>query len=67
MKDVDTIFLLSDGAPGTGKYVATDDILRAVRRENQTRRIAIHCVSVGMDSQLLRKLAEQNGGRYVRR
>ena len=67
MKGVDTIFLLSDGAPGIGKHVATPDILRAVRRENQTRRIAINCIAVGMDSELLRKLALQNGGRYVRR
>ncbi len=66
-KDVDTVFLLSDGVPGSGKYVATPDILRAVRRENQTRRVAIHCVSIGMDSELLRLLAEENGGRYARR
>lgn len=67
MEDVDTIFLLSDGSPGRGKYVAPQEILRAIRRENQTRRIAIHCVSIGMDSGLLRKLAAENGGRYVRR
>lgn len=67
MKDVDTIFLLSDGAPGQGKFVSTPDILRAVRRENQTRRIMIHCVAVGMQSQLLRELAAENGGRYVQR
>ena len=67
MPDVDTIFLLSDGAPGSGKYVATPDILRAVRRENQTRRIAIHCVSIGMDSELMKRLARENGGRYVRK
>ncbi len=66
-KDVDTVFLLSDGVPGAGKYVATPDILRAVRRENQTRRVAIHCVSIGMDSELLRRLAEENGGKYARR
>jgi hypothetical protein len=67
MKDVDTVFLLSDGVPGSGKHVATPDILRAVRRENQTRRIAVHCVSIGMDSELLRLIAQENGGRYVRR
>jgi len=66
-RDVDTIFLLSDGVPGSGKYVATPDILRGVRRENQTRRIAIHCISIGMDSDLLRRIAQENGGRYVRR
>ncbi len=66
-KDVDTIFLLSDGVPGSGKYVATPDILRAVRRENQTRRVAIHCISIGMDSELMRRIAKENGGRYARR
>jgi HEAT repeat protein len=65
--DVDTIFLLSDGFPGSGKYVATADILRAVRRENQTRRIAIHCISIGMDSDLMQRIAAENAGRYVRR
>ncbi len=63
----DTIFLLSDGAPGAGKYIATKDILRAVRRLNQTRRIAIHGISIGMDSDLLKRLAAENGGRYARR
>ena len=64
---VDTVFLLSDGAPGSGKYVATDDILRAVRRINQTRRIAIHAISIGRDSDLMQRLAAENGGQYVRR
>jgi HEAT repeat protein len=67
MKDVDTIFLLSDGVPGAGKYVTPGDILRAVRRLNQTRRIAIHTISIGMDSDLMKRLAAENGGRYVQR
>ncbi|MCA9314644.1 MAG: HEAT repeat domain-containing protein [Planctomycetes bacterium] len=65
--EVDSVFLLSDGVPGAGKYVTTPDILKAVRRENQTRRIAIHTVSLGMESDLLRRLAQENAGRYVRR
>ncbi len=64
---VDTVLLLSDGAPSAGKYEGTDEILRAVRRRNQTRRIAIHAVSLGTDSQLLRRLAAENGGSYLRR
>ena len=36
-------------------------------RLNQARRIAIHCVSVGTDSDLLKELAAANGGEYVRR
>ena len=66
-EEVDTIFLLSDGVPGVGTYVAKDDILRAVKRLNQTKRVAIHAVSIGRDSALMRELAEENGGKYVRR
>ena len=66
-EEVDTIFLLSDGMPGSGKYVATDDILRAVRRLNQTKRVAIHAVSIGLDAELMKQLAAENGGQYVRR
>ena len=66
-EEVDTIFVLSDGMPGAGKYVAKDDILRAVRRLNQTKRVAIHAVSIGLDAELMKQLAAQNGGQYVRR
>ncbi len=66
-KDVDTIYLLSDGAPGSGKFVAHDDILREASRINRARKIAIHCVAVGFDSPLLKELAAQNDGLYVRR
>ena len=55
----------SDGSPGSGKFVAHDDILREIRKLNQTRRIAIHCISLGNDSDLLRALASQNGGTYA--
>ena len=65
--EVDTILLLSDGVPGAGKYTSTGDILRAVRRVNQTRRVVIHCVSLGRDSDLMQKLAAENSGKYVRR
>jgi len=66
-KNVDTIFLLSDGSPGSGDFTATADILREAGKRNQTRRIAIHCVSIGIESVLLKKLAAANGGKYVRR
>jgi len=66
-KQVDSVFLLSDGMPGSGKFVMAADILRAVSHLNRTRRIAIHCISVGADSDLLKKMAAQNWGKYVRR
>ena len=38
-----------------------------LRHLNQTRRIAIHTVAIGTDSQLLRRMADGNSGTYVRR
>jgi HEAT repeat protein len=67
MDGIDTIFLLSDGAPSRGRYRDAGAIARAVRQLNQTRRIAIHTVAIGIDSPLLRRLAEESGGRYARR
>ncbi len=62
---VDTIFLLSDGRPGSGKWVDTEDILGAVRALNRKRLTRIHTISIGEDSSLLRRLARQNFGTYV--
>lgn len=64
--DVDTIFLLSDGAPGDGKFVRTDDILREIRKLNRIRQITIHAISLG-PSPFMKKLAEENGGQFVER
>jgi HEAT repeat protein len=65
--DVDTIYLLSDGAPGQGKFVKHEDIVREIANLNRTKRIAIHCVAVGFDSPLLKELAARNHGQYVKR
>lgn len=66
-EEVETIFLLSDGQPSGGRFTAPADILRAARELNRFRRAAIHCVAVGVDSPLLRQLAEANDGDYVKR
>jgi HEAT repeat protein len=65
--EADTVMLLSDGSPNEGRFTTEDDILAAVRRLNLTRRVAVHCVSLGTDSDLLRRLASENSGRYVRK
>lgn len=66
-KTVDTIYLLTDGAPNKGKFQRDFSILRELRQLNQTRRVAIHCVSVGTDSDLLREIANEHSGTYTRR
>ena len=62
--EIDTIYLLTDGEPTAGKLIAPDDILEEVRRQNRSRQIVIHCIGLGIDSQLLAKLAAESGGVY---
>jgi len=62
--EVDTVYLLTDGEPSVGKLIAPDDILDEVRRWNRTRQIVIHCIGLGIDSQLLKNLAAESGGSY---
>lgn len=62
---MDTIYLLSDGAPGAGRFVRPDEILREVEKLNAARQVANHTISIGMQSPLLAALAAQNGGTAV--
>ena len=63
----DTIYILSDGAPTTGKVTDTDEILRLVGEINGLKRITINCITFGDKNELLflKKLAKQNGGRHI--
>jgi Mg-chelatase subunit ChlD len=63
--NVDTIYLLSDGSPGQGKWTRMEDILREVKKINEHKNVQINTISFGQDSELMRKLAEQNGGQYI--
>ena len=66
---VDTLFLLSDGAPSAGRITDTDKILAEVRQINRLRKIAIHTVGIGhlADNEFLRELARDNAGQHVER
>ncbi|MFT4709862.1 MAG: hypothetical protein ACI8Q9_000988 [Planctomycetota bacterium] len=61
---VDTIYLLTDGAPSAGTIVDPDRIAQAIQRINSTRMVQINCISIGSQSQLLRTLAADSGGTY---
>lgn len=63
--NVDTIYLLSDGSPGSGKYTATEDILREIRKINQFKGVKINTVGIRSNKALMEGLAKQNGGEYV--
>jgi len=73
-KSVDTIYFLSDGAPTTGKMVHPEEILTAVQRWNQGRKVIIHTIGLLVGKyqneenhdtfkMFLKRLAEQNGGK----
>jgi Mg-chelatase subunit ChlD len=65
--EVDTFFLLSDGAPSAGRITDTDEILEEVGRVNRLRKIQIHAIAIGLlaDKDFLKKLARQNDGQFI--
>lgn len=71
-RHMNTLVLVSDGAPtdAEGKPLtaeAKDDILRAVRGMNFRRRVRIHTHGLeGCDTEFMRRLAEENWGRFCR-
>lgn len=68
---LDELFVLSDGQPTSGAVRDTATLLEMVREANRYARIKIHCVHTGEPggdgAELLRQLAEQNGGVFVQR
>ena len=66
--EVDTIYLLTDGEPTAGRIVDREQIVEEIVRQNRTRQVVVHCIGLGIDSDLLKQLAAATGGsyRYVR-
>jgi hypothetical protein len=70
---VDTIFLLSDGAPTDNKFDGAElmdpgIIIESVREWNKDLHVVIHCIAVDLpDNGFLRTLASENGGQFVER
>ncbi|MBL8736985.1 MAG: VWA domain-containing protein [Planctomycetes bacterium] len=66
--EVDTIYLLTDGEPTAGRIVDREQIVEEIVRQNSTRQVVVHCIGLGIDSDLLKQLAAATGGsyRYVR-
>ncbi|QDU85931.1 von Willebrand factor type A domain protein [Planctomycetes bacterium Pla163] len=63
--DVDTIMLLSDGAPSVGEVLDTGTIADHVALWNAHRGVTIHVVCIGGDQPELRRMAETSGGSYT--
>lgn len=71
---VDTIVLVSDGAPtdnapDASKLMDHSIILQHVREWNAQKRVVIHCIAVDMThgNDFMQKLAAENGGHFVDR
>ncbi len=75
---VDTIFLLSDGAPTDqsfprSKLMDIDKILTAVKQWNSLSKVIIHAIAIDVATQgssfirFMKQLADENGGKYIER
>lgn len=77
-KEVDTIYLLTDGFPDFGRFIATDSIVGEVKKWNATRKVRIHCIcylvgegtkfkvieNKSMSKTFMKTLAEETGGTF---
>ncbi len=63
----DTLVVLTDGSPNCGPISETSQILEEVKRANTDEFLRVHTVVLGNDgdTDLMEKLAKQNGGTFV--
>jgi HEAT repeat protein len=70
MQSVDTVVLLSDGAPSVGEYEYFSRIRHHVRLLNRTRKVAVSAVALETNDdakRFLKELAKDTGGEFVER
>lgn len=68
--EVDTVYLLTDGAPSAGKRNLGSRIVDWARRTTALSRVEVHTIAFGAkdrDADFLRKLAEATGGTFALR
>ena len=58
--NVDTIYLLSDGAPNK----PAEEVRKLIEQKNLGLYVKIHCVSIGADSAFLKSVAQDHNGDY---
>jgi HEAT repeat protein len=64
-KDVDTIFIMSDGEPTNGEVIDPYRIREDVAFWNKHRKVKINCISIGGNLEILEWIATDAGGKYV--
>jgi len=65
-KDVDTIFIMSDGEPSVGEVIDPLLIREDVKGWNEHRGIVLNTIAIGGQFQILEWLAEDSGGTHVK-
>jgi HEAT repeat protein len=65
-REVDTLFVMSDGEPSMGEVVEPLVIREHVASWNRNRGVKIHTVAVGGQFSILEWLAEDSGGTHVK-
>jgi uncharacterized protein with von Willebrand factor type A (vWA) domain len=65
--EVETLFVLSDGAPNEGKIPNSQGILDALKQWNNSKKIKIHTIGLGedCDKDFMKKMADENGGQFI--
>jgi len=63
-KDVDTIFILSDGEPTVGDEIDPFRIRQDVAKWNKYRKVKINAIAIGGNLEVLEWLAKDAGGTY---
>ncbi len=64
-KDVDTIFIMSDGEPTSGEVIDPFRIREDVAFWNKHRKVMLHTIAIGGNLEVLEWLAKDAGGKYV--
>lgn len=71
--EIDSVVVLSDGAPSAGTWFTKTDLLAEVRRANRWRRARIDVIAVGADQvarrwrDALETIAQESGGTCIKR
>ena len=67
LQGVETLFLLSDGAPTAGKITNTDAIVTKTTEWNSDKKVTIHTIGLGedCDKEFMKKLAAANNGQFI--
>jgi len=64
-KEVDTIYVMSDGEPTVGGEIDPYRIRQDVAEWNEHRKVVIHTIAVGGNFEILEWLAQDSGGKHI--